>query len=193
MKHKLDVRTQWTIEEGGRPAIVCRLVPGKLSKRCRDVLGKARKWSGVYVVVDPRSGRTIYVGESHTGRLAKTALRHFHAQSSFSERGEYVRRVPVDLYLSRTKAGDAMKAEGELIARLVPVANIVLGRMAEKREEAADGEDINLSAEEWSALRADLLVLGVDESVVNEIGEEYGETLAMARAIEEQEDSDVPF
>ncbi len=33
--------------------------------------------SGVYVILDARSGQTLYVGESHTGRLYDTLTRHF--------------------------------------------------------------------------------------------------------------------
>jgi len=33
--------------------------------------------SGVYVIFARRGGRALYVGESHTGRMRRTALRHF--------------------------------------------------------------------------------------------------------------------
>lgn len=36
-----------------------------------------RRESGVYALVDRRTGRVLYVGESHTGRLYDTITRHF--------------------------------------------------------------------------------------------------------------------
>lgn len=35
--------------------------------------------SGVYAIIDARSGIVMYVGESHTGRLYDTLTRHFRA------------------------------------------------------------------------------------------------------------------
>ena len=43
----------------------------------RDLRGK----SGVYIIRDRETKRPLYVGESHTGRLKKTLLRHFQAWS----------------------------------------------------------------------------------------------------------------
>jgi excinuclease UvrABC nuclease subunit len=70
--------------------------------------GAAYKWdaalasvqneSGVYVLRDRESGEVLYVGESHTGRLYRTMLRHFHDSSGkFETLGEWVHHAPTRL------------------------------------------------------------------------------------------------
>jgi excinuclease UvrABC nuclease subunit len=58
------------------------LVPATLAgtKRYHPLLAQLRgvKASGVYAIAD-RSGRVLYVGESHSGRLYDTITRHFRA------------------------------------------------------------------------------------------------------------------
>ena len=54
--------------------------------------------SGVYVFRDRDSGEVIYVGESHTGRLYRTMLHHFHDPSGkFAGLGEWVHHAPTRL------------------------------------------------------------------------------------------------
>lgn len=42
---------------------------------------RERRESGIYALVDRRSGRVLYIGESHSGRLYDTITRHFRAWS----------------------------------------------------------------------------------------------------------------
>lgn len=38
---------------------------------------RGRKWSGVYAIIDRKTRKVLYVGESHSGRLYDTITRHF--------------------------------------------------------------------------------------------------------------------
>jgi len=42
-----------------------------------DWLNALRNQSGAYIIRHRRTRRILYVGESHTGNLAKTLKRHF--------------------------------------------------------------------------------------------------------------------
>ena len=69
------------------------------------------------------TGEVVYVGESHTGRLWKTLLRHFHAQASFAAVDEWVYDHPenVDVRLWITRTGEqAKRLETEKILSLEP-------------------------------------------------------------------------
>lgn len=95
---------------------------------------------GVYAL---REGTTVhYVGESHTGRLWKTLLRHFQGLSSgkFENRGEWIwsarDAIEVQLWITRTPAA-AMDLEESVINRyqptneslsLVPDFEVIMGR-----------------------------------------------------------------
>jgi len=61
-------------------------------------LSSVQNESGVYVFRDRESGEVLYVGESHTGRLYRTMLRHFHDSSGkFEGLGEWVSHAPTRL------------------------------------------------------------------------------------------------
>lgn len=85
----------------------------------RDLRGK----SGVYVIREP-AGRVLYVGESHTGRLKKTLLRHFQAWSGKTA-GPTYSRGSVEVAVLVTPAGRAVAAQNRLICRLQPRDNTV--------------------------------------------------------------------
>jgi hypothetical protein len=56
-----------------------------------ELRGRCVGASGVYAIRDRVERRVVYVGESHTGRLWKTLLRHFQDPSGlFEARGERV-------------------------------------------------------------------------------------------------------
>ncbi len=50
---------------------------GEVAEPYPDWVRALRGHSGVYVIRDRASGETLYVGESHTGRLYQTLTRHF--------------------------------------------------------------------------------------------------------------------
>ena len=95
---------------------------------------------GVYAL---REGKTVhYVGESHTGRLWKTLLRHFQGLSSgkFEKRSEWVwsarDAIEVQLWITRTPAG-ALDLEDRVInayrptnesLSLIPDFDVIMGR-----------------------------------------------------------------
>jgi hypothetical protein len=58
---------------------------------------QAEHASGAYAIREKGSHRVVYVGSSHSGRLWKTMLRHFHAAKSFREvREGFVTEKPDD-------------------------------------------------------------------------------------------------
>lgn len=78
---------------------------------------------GVYAIRDKDTHRVLYVGESHTGRLWKTMLRHFQGQRSFEGIGEWTHpdaeQVEVKLWTTRTP-DDARDLEVIQVSRLGP-------------------------------------------------------------------------
>lgn len=95
---------------------------------------RGRQCSGVYGIIDRQTGRVLYVGESHTGRLYDTITRHFRQwvkRSGYADGrrtgGEtYDRsRVLVTYFICRSdEAQDEQYAE---IQRLNPRDNQVDG------------------------------------------------------------------
>lgn len=81
-----------------------------------DLAGK----SGVYVIRSP-GGTVRYVGESHTGRLKKTLLRHFQSWTGKTSGPTYSGAVEVAILV--TAAVRAVARQNELIKRLDPRDN----------------------------------------------------------------------
>lgn len=77
--------------------------------------------SGVYVIRST-SGTVYYVGESHTGRLKKTLLRHFQAWTGKTAGNTYSRNA-VEIAVQTMAAGLAVKHQDQLIAKLKPRDN----------------------------------------------------------------------
>lgn len=83
-----------------------------------------RNQSGAYVVRSADTKQTLYVGESHTGRLADTIRRHFHTWNDTSERKHFTyspHRVEVAERI--TPPPSAVGAQDNLIDRLDPRDN----------------------------------------------------------------------
>jgi hypothetical protein len=80
--------------------------------------------SGVYVIRDKLSGRVLYVGESHTGRLRKTLLRHFQ-QWSGKTAGKTYNRGSVEVCVLKVSAGRAVRLQNFLIVELQPRDNSI--------------------------------------------------------------------
>lgn len=89
-------------------------------------LHELRKQSGAYIIRSRRSHEVLYVGESHSGCLAKTIKRHFHNWRDDAERvhNTYDRRG-VEVAVRLTPPPAAVGAQDNLIRRLEP-----RGRMA---------------------------------------------------------------
>jgi hypothetical protein len=83
-----------------------------------------RNQSGAYVIRDRRTGRALYVGESHSGSLAKTIKRHFWRWRDEPERRHttYDRRS-VEIGIRLTPPDSAPGAQNNLIRRLDPRDN----------------------------------------------------------------------
>jgi hypothetical protein len=56
-------------------ALVYRPI-GRTNERYPDWIRALRGKSGVYVIRDRQTGETLYVGESHKGKLYETLTRH---------------------------------------------------------------------------------------------------------------------
>lgn len=78
--------------------------------------------SGVYVIRSLRGERILYVGESHTGRLRKTLLRHFQAWTGVTA-GVIYNRATIEVAVCIERKDRAQKRQGDLIQRLKPRDN----------------------------------------------------------------------
>ena len=81
--------------------------------------------SGVYIIRAADTGRILYVGESHTGRLKKTVLRHFQAWSGKTA-GKRYNRSEVEIAIVPTKPAKAVTAQNALISQLDPRDNTLV-------------------------------------------------------------------
>lgn len=89
-------------------------------------LNDLRASSGAYVIRDRKSGRVLYVGESHSGRLAATIKRHFHAWRDSTDRVHFTYGPAlVEVAARVTPPPAAIGAQNNLIRRLSPRDNIV--------------------------------------------------------------------
>lgn len=89
-----------------------------------DWLHSLRNRSGAYVIRSKSTRRTLYVGESHTGNLAKTIKRHFYPWRDDPERRHNVYdRHAVDVAVRLTPPTTAVGAQDNLIRRLEPRDN----------------------------------------------------------------------
>jgi hypothetical protein len=89
-----------------------------------DWLHSLRNRSGAYVIRFKDNRRTLYIGESHTGNLAKTIKRHFYPWRDDPERRHnvYDRHV-VEVAARLTPPTTAVAAQDNLIRRLEPRDN----------------------------------------------------------------------
>lgn len=87
-------------------------------------LNALRNQSGAYIIRSRRTRQILYVGESHTGNLAKTLKRHFYPWRDDPERkhNTYDRR-DVEVAVRLTPPTTAVGAQDNLIRRLEPRDN----------------------------------------------------------------------
>ena len=111
----------------------------------QELLGGAADWprfvqdlrgaSGIYVIRERDSGRVLYVGESHTGRLKKTLLRHFQTWSGKTAGPTYARNA-VEIAVEALPAAAAVNRQNYLIDTLRPRDNrIIPGRPKPPQDE----------------------------------------------------------
>lgn len=94
--------------------------PRRFAQWLLDLRGR----SGAYVIRRTRTKETLYVGESHTGRLPDTIRRHFWFWSDDGERKHYTYDPDtVEVAFRLTSPGNAVAAQNELIERLDPKDN----------------------------------------------------------------------
>jgi len=87
-------------------------------------LNALRNMSGAYVIRHKASGKTLYVGDSHTGNLAKTIKRHFYPWRDDPERRHNVYdRQAIEIAVRLTPPTTAVGAQDNLIRRLEPRDN----------------------------------------------------------------------
>lgn len=95
-------------------------------KRFAKWLNELRNQSGAYVIRRKESHEILYIGESHTGNLAKTIKRHFHGWNDKTGRQHFTCSArSVELAVRVTPPNGAVGAQNNLIARLQPEKNIV--------------------------------------------------------------------
>jgi hypothetical protein len=91
--------------------------------------------SGVYAIIAKGSGRVLYVGESHTGRLYDTITRHFRAWTINPRRDSQGRRFGGTTYdRAKVRVAYTVTADDEAqdmqyaeIQRLNPADNVIDG------------------------------------------------------------------
>jgi len=78
--------------------------------------------SGVYVIRSQLTRRIFYVGESHTGRLKKTMLRHFQKWEGQTVGSRYGRLL-AEVAVRTCRKNQAQGLQDRLIKRLDPRDN----------------------------------------------------------------------
>lgn len=91
-----------------------------LSPWVAELTGK----SGVYFIREKGFlGSIVYIGESHTGRLEKTLLRHFQHWTG-KTKGPTFARSKVEIAFIKTRKENAVEFQNALIAEYSPKLNV---------------------------------------------------------------------
>lgn len=89
-----------------------------------DWLNELRNQSGAYVIRDRRTHTVLYVGESHSGQLAKTVKRHFYKWKDSPDRKHFtINPGSVEVAVRLTPPNTATAAQDNLIRKLNPTEN----------------------------------------------------------------------
>jgi hypothetical protein len=99
----------------------------KDGRRFAAWLNKLRNSSGAYVVRRRSDHEILYIGESHTGRLAKTIKRHFFNWEDHTGREHFTHHAgAVEIAVRVTPPNTAKGAQDNLIRRLQPERNVIV-------------------------------------------------------------------
>jgi len=98
------------------------LAPYADGKPAEWLAGIATGRSGVYFIRDAETKKMLYVGESHTGRLRKTLLRHFQLWRGLTSGATY-RKNRVEVKVVFTPPAAAKPAQDNWILKLKPRDN----------------------------------------------------------------------
>lgn len=79
--------------------------------------------SGVYVIRDASTRETLYVGESHSGRLYDTITRHLQSWRTGHQSGQSYERTEVEIAIEVTRRNEALERQNDFIADLLPRDN----------------------------------------------------------------------
>lgn len=79
--------------------------------------------SGVYIIAELATGRALYVGESHSGQLRRTLMRHFNVWNDVRPRATFDRKQ-IQIAWAQTPADEALLYEAALIHQYQPSHNI---------------------------------------------------------------------
>lgn len=86
-----------------------------------------RNQSGAYIIRHARTHEVLYVGESHTGNLAKTIKRHFWIWRDDTDRQHFTcKKFDVEVAVRVTPPNTAKAAQDNLIRRLMPSKNDIV-------------------------------------------------------------------
>jgi excinuclease UvrABC nuclease subunit len=92
--------------------------------RYPDWIRALRKRNGVYLIRERRSGKVIYIGESHSERLYATLTRHFQRWSDkYNTAGVTYDREAVDVAVIVVPQSHAAYLQNELICEFDPRDN----------------------------------------------------------------------
>lgn len=80
--------------------------------------------SGVYAIASLDTGQVFYVGESHTGRLRKTLIRHLQIWNDATQPRAVYDRFSVQVCWLKTTEAEAMNVEADWIDELDPRDNL---------------------------------------------------------------------
>lgn len=93
-----------------------------------DWVRALRGHSGVYLIRDARTREMLYVGESHTGRLAETLSRHLYAWNGKGSGPSYhPELIECAVLVAETPLDDPVADQYALIERHNPKDNVMDG------------------------------------------------------------------
>lgn len=100
-----------------------------------EFIKELRGKSGVYVIRAKEDQKTLYIGESHTGRLKKTLLRHFQSWSGKTA-GPTYSKTSVEIAVLVTSESNAVETQNQLIESLKPRDNTISPNKTKKLRKA---------------------------------------------------------
>lgn len=98
--------------------------PTKTGRRFPDWLNELRNQSGVYIIRRRDDRKVLYIGESHSGRLATTIKRHFWTWDDAPERPHFTYDPEdVEIAVITTPPSAAREHQNRLIRKILPRDN----------------------------------------------------------------------